>query len=811
MITWLLKAIGVRETLTGRLDEVEWLWARPWAVWAGLILLVPIAVFIVLRHRRNLPHVSLPLRSVLSACRIGVLLLLVIVLGGPYLRLEEPVTQKPVLAWLIDESASMDLPVGPYTGPQLANLGVAAGMVERPADGSTPKIDAKVRRELVNLSRAELLARVLTHEEQSLLEPLKQRFDVRPFRFARGLCPGAGEGAESPGEDAPDSQAASERSDTDLGGALEGAIADAAGRRLAGIVVITDGRTTAGPDPIQVIRRHQAVTTDASGAPVYAIPVGSPRPPVDVAVLDALVPSQVARNDTAAVVATVGSHGLDGRGVAVRLLEGDKELDTAQLLLRGDQRQQVQLAFEAAEPGTRLLTVEVTPQGEEQIKANNRFGVTIEVDEQRWKVLYLEGYPRWDFRFLDHSLRRDHGLEVTIVMEARLRGDGVKAADLPKAARLPEDAAGLAEYNLVILGDVTPALLPPGFQEQLVKAVEEDGLGLIVQAGPVAMPHAFADGPLRRLLPVSLNSGDGTRGGRRARTDAPPFAPFQMAVTPGGSIHPAFRLYDSAAQNRGVWSRMPPFYWAAAVGEASPGATVLAEAKTVVETRPLIAEHFAGAGRVLLIGTDATYRWRRNIGDHLFYRFWGQAMRRVARSKQRPSETSWIEVHPARVEVGENVSVELHAVDAAGRPLADPRVSASVVRGDSSQAVILQRSADPGHFRGTWQAKAVGEYRVVYADVGGTTVGAAVRVAESGRELVRPEVDRDTLGSLAELSGGALIELDRLDQLPKKLTGEAVTVHRTHEEELWDNWLVLVLLTLFYFTDVFVRRMSGLA
>jgi len=811
MITWLLKAIGVRETLTGRLDEVQWLWARPWAVWVGLILLVPIAAFIVVRHRRNLPHVSVPLRSVLSACRIGVLLLLVIVLGGPYLRLEEPVTQKPVVAWMIDESASMDLPVGPYTGPQLADLAVAAGMVERPADGSKPKIDAKVRRDLVNLSRADLLSRVLAHQEQTLLAPLGERFDLRPFRFARGLRPGTGDDVENPGDDDADSQAAPERSDTDLGSALEGAIADAAGRRLAGIVVMTDGRTTTGPDPIQVIRRHQAVTTDASGAPVFAVPVGSPQPPVDIAVLDALVPSRVALNDTAAVVATVGSHGLDGRTVAVRLLEGDTELDTAQLVLRGDQRQQVQLAFDANEPGTRLLTVEVTPQGEEQVKTNNRFGVTVEVDEQRWKVLYLEGYPRWDFRFLDHSLRRDHGLEVTIVMEARLRGDGVKAEDLPKAAHLPEDAAGLAEYNLVILGDITPALLPPRFQEELVKAVEEDGLGLIVQAGPVAMPHAFADGPLGRLLPVRSGSGGGTSAGRRPRTEAPPFAPFQMAVTPSGSIHPAFRLYDSAAQNRGVWSRMPPFYWAAAAGEASPGTTVLAEAKTVGETRPLIAEHFAGAGRVLLIGTDATYRWRRNIGDHLFYRFWGQAMRRVARSKQRRSETSWMEVHPARVEVGENVSIELHAVDAGGRPLADPRVGASVVRGDSSQAVILEGSADPGHFRGMWQTKAVGEYRVVYTDAGGTAVSAAVRVAESGRELVRLEVDRDTLGSLAELSGGDLIELDRLDQLPKRLSGEAVTVRRTHEEELWDNWLVLVLLTLFYCTDVFVRRMSGLA
>lgn len=374
-----------------------------------------------------------------------------------------------------------------------------------------------------------------------------------------------------------------------------------------------------------MVRRHQAVTTDGAGAPVWAIPVGSPKPLVDIAVLDALAPAQVARNDTAVVVATIASHALAGRTIEVRLLEGDKELDKAPLVLRDDERQQVQLDFQAAEAGTRLLTVEVAPQAEEQVQANNRLGVAVEVDEQRWKVLYLEGYPRWDFRFLDHSLRRDHGLEVTMVLEARLRGDGVKPEDLPKVARLPEDAAGFAEYNVVLLGDITPALLPIRLQQQLAKAVEEDGLGLIVQAGPMAMPHAFAESPLARLLPVRIQRGDGASAGDRPGREAPAFAPFLMEVTAVGSVHPAFRLYDSAARNRGVWSRMPPFYWAAAATEAAPGATMLAEVKTAGETYPLIAEHFAGAGRVLLIGTDATYRWRRNIGDHLFYRFWGQA------------------------------------------------------------------------------------------------------------------------------------------------------------------------------------------
>ena len=774
---------------------------------------MPIGVYIVLRHRRNLPHVPWGPRTLLSACRIGILLLLVLVLGGPYLRLAEPVEQKPVLAWLQDESESMTLPLGQYDGPALARLAAAAGLVEPTKDGSPPKLTPQVRKSLLNLTRAEALERVLAHHE-GLLRALADRFDLRRWRFARDLLAGAAPKGDEANEEADaDGDADAGRSDggdTNLGAALEGAIADAAARPLAGIVLLTDGRSTTGPDPLQVIRRHQEVATDSAGVPVWSVPVGSAEPPIDAAVVDAVAPARVARDDTAAVVATVSSHGLDGRTVKVRLLEGETERATADLTLQGDRQQRVHLAFHADEPGTRLLTVQVAEQAEEPVKANNRRGLAVEVDEQRWKVLYLEGYPRWDFRFLDHALRRDHGLEVTLVMEARLRGEGVQASDLPKAAGLPQDAAALAEYNTVLLGDITPDLLPAPLQEELVRAVTEDGLGLIVQVGPAAMPHAFAGGPLARLLPVKFApSGQGAE-----RTgpglEAAAFAPFRMAIMATGSLHPALRLYDSASRNRRVWSRMPPFYWAVGADSPAPGATGLAELKTAHGTRPLIAEHFAGAGRVLVIGTDATYRWRRNIGDYLFYRFWGQAIRRVARAKQRPAERTWMEVHPSRVEVGESVAVELYAVDIVGRPVNRARLPAKVSRGDSVETVLLEQGGQAGHYRGTWPAKAVGEYTVSFTDATDTTVTAAVRVAESGRELVRPAVDRDTLGSLADLSGGGLLELDAIGHLADRLQGESTTVHRVHEEELWDNWLMLLALVGLYCTDVFARRMSGL-
>ncbi len=806
MLSWLLNILGISDSLAQRVDEAELVCARPGVMIAGLILLVPLAVLIVWRHRRGMPHIGSLLRGLLTACRLGVLLLLVFVLSGPYLRLVEPITQKPILALVVDESASMDLPAGTYQGSQLARLAGALELAAAPDDGGLPKVTPQIRKELTAATRGELLRRIFDKQRDGIIDPLSERMEIRTYRFARDTREAA-----LPADEESDTPVGVDRGDSALGAAIQQVLADVAGRDLSGIVLFTDGRSTTGPDPLSVAQTADILSGEDDGAPIVTVPVGSGAAMADIALLDVLAPAQVARGDTSAVVATVGSSGFDNRRVKVKLTEGDRVHDEAELLLRGDERQQVSLAFPAEQPGTHLLTVTVAENTEELVQANNQQGVSIQVDEDQWKLLYLEGYPRWDFRFLDHALRRDHGLETTIVMEARLRAEGVKEEDLPTAARLPQDAAGFAEYNVVILGDISPGLLPPRLQKQLAMAVEQDGLGLIVQAGTRYMPHVYADGPLADVLPLTVTEGDGIREDDQPGRAAPAFAPFRMEVTANGSLHPAFRLYDSATKNRGVWSRMPVFYWAmAAADEPAAGATVLAKVKTAGAEHPLIAEHFAGRGRVLLLGGDSTYRWRRNIGDHLFYRFWGQALRHVARRKERSGDTSWMAVYPTRVEPGENVAIELYSTNARGEPTTGSRASVRVIQDTSEETVTLDRAEQAGHYRGMWKATASGDYRITHTDVRGTPINAAVRVAPSGRELLRPDVDRDTLGSLADATGGALLELGELDRLPQHLHGEAITVQRTHEDEVWDNWLTLLLLVALYCTDVFIRRMTGL-
>jgi hypothetical protein len=794
---WLLRSIGIGDELASKLDQVSLAWNRPGVLGVGLALLLPMAALIVWRQRQSLPQLSRVARGALATCRIAVLLLLVIVLSGPYLRLQEQVTTKPVVAVLLDESGSMSLTAGPLAERQataLAKLGLTAG----------EEAPTKQRAALDKRTRLELAQDIWKQQQASLWDSLRERFEVRTYRIARTAATGD---LLAPAPTTPVGE-------TNLGGAMEQVLRDTSGSEVAGIVLLSDGQATTGPDVKQVIAQQSGRRGSGTPTltPVFTVPIGSDAPPVDVAISDVLTPAQSSVGDTVGVLVTLDSQGLDGREVKLELLgPQDAVLDSAPLKLDGRERQQVQLSFEAKEPGGMLLAVRVSELAEEKVHANNRRTAELRVETARLKLLYLEGGPRWDFRFLDHALRRDHGVEVTLLMQASLEAAKADAAAIA-AAGMPQDAAGFDAFDVILLGDVTPALLTARAQQQLAQAVREKGVGLIVQAGPSAMPGAYVSAPLAELLPMKLDS---VTAANPQGLEPPAFAPFRMQVTASGALHPAFALYDSATQNRRVWDQMGEFLWSAATGEATPGATVLATYSSPGVSgnapAPLMAEHFAGRGRVLFIGTDSTFRWRRNIGSHLFYRFWGQAIRHVAKRGQRSGDSSWLAVYPSRTEPGEAVAVELYAVDGQGQPLSETELKVTWNGAGRVDVLPLQRGSQTGHYRGTWRPEVEGAYRITYSDARGKATGAPLEVAASDRELRKPAVDRDALADLAEVSGGQMLELHELDKLATLIQGQARTLVKVHEQEVWDNWLTLVLLVGLYCTDVGLRRMMGLS
>jgi hypothetical protein len=660
------------------------------------------------------------------------------------------------------------------------------------------------------MNRAKLSQAVLQGGARDFFQKLDRRFEVRYYAFSSQA---ARIGTDARAIRLPEPPKPG-GSSTRIGDAIAQVNEDTAGSQLAGVFLFSDGQHNAGRPAAEAVR--------AMKAPLFAVPVGARARLKDVAIVDVFTTSQVTVKDTALVAVTVESHGFDGRPVKVELRDGDNLLDTKEIILRDAEQQQVELSFKADKPGLRNLTVSVPAQPEEaeHLHANNRDNVSVRVSEEKIKVLLIEGRPHWDFRFLKNYLRRDNGVggrdkpQVDIVLEAEWRR-------LPLAQQkeaLPATLKDLAKYNTVIIGDASPALLNAGFVKLLDEAVRKKGVGLIVQAGTQNMPHRHGDA-LHNLLPVRVTRGVGGRQPRGTPS-------FRLELAPEGMLNEATRFYDEPGRNQTAWSNLPRYYWCAAVQRQAPGATVLVynPIATSFGKMPLVAHHFAGDGRVMFVGTDETFRWRQNVGERFFGRFWGQAVRFVAR-REEGSKKSRLEIHPARTTPGEPVEVELFAFGAGGIPLIAEEVKVKMVGGGVDDSLTLKPDANAkGRYTARFTPTEPGDYVATYMPVGQTKpLEARMRVSGAAEEMRQPNVDRLGLADLAAASGrsekekGRLVELsdltnaDKLAQIEALLQGDSRYTELNRETSIWDNWVVLALLVFLYTLDVGLRRLTGLS
>ena len=813
LLVWLARSCGVGHELAARIDRVEWHWARPDLLIIGLLLLVPAGWWIARRHRERMPWLSPRQRHALSACRIAVLALLVFVLAGPSLRLDERVEEKPVVALIVDTSDSMQLPVGRLPAATIDGVATAAGL--DPVAAGDEAAAVAVVEKVSRWSRGELVRAVLTAQADTTLRQLADQFDLRRYEVARRVRR-VSDAAKPSGGATP--QPPLDPFDTALGAAVEMAMDDASGRGLAGIVLVTDGRSTVGIDPLDAVRR----ATEASGgqprAPVIAVPVGSIDAPIDLALTDVLAAPVVALNDTVSINATLQSSGLASREVAVELRSAGGEVLESRRMKLKEGRQQVVFQWHAQEAGTSLLTIAVPPEAEEAVRENNSVETSIIVSDRRSKVLVVDHAARWDLRFIDHAIRRDTGFEPTVLLTSTLASadvttDTATAGDGDAGAKLPRDVEEWAAYDLIVLGDVPAAVLDVARQKALVEAVSRRGVGLVLQPGGEHLPREYADSPLAELFPVTIDqaAGDGS-----ATVEAAAFKPLRMKVTARGAMHPAFALSGDAARNRSKWSEMPPFFRAAAATGPKPSATVLAEVDAPASRAAIVlmAEAPVGNGRVVWIGTDETFRWRRNVGDSMFWRFWGQALRSAARRDDHPPDANWLVVTPDRCEPDSPVLVELNLVDESKKPVEATLQKVALTPPGAAEAVAieLRPAGRPGLYAGTFTPDSAGRHGVRHGPAAAglsASLRAECVVSEPSRERAQAGVDREALRSLADLSGGAVIEVADFSTIPYKLTKTVVEARTSLEDEIWDTWPVLLLLVGLYCLDVGIRRLSG--
>jgi len=339
---------------------------------------------------------------------------------------------------------------------------------------------------------------------------------------------------------------------------------------------------------------------------------------------------------------------------------------------------------------------------------------------------------------------------------------------------------------------------------------------LIISPGPRGWPKSILSiEPVVKLLPVldpMPMPFDPTVG-----DPSHPSLPNGVAIAPLPSISadswPMLQL-AAAERNGAVWSSLPRLPWVLA-GRAKPGATVLAtrSGSDSASDGVVIAAQPYGLGKVLWVGTDATWRWRYRVGDAYHHRFWGQVVRWAASGKLAAGN-ALVRFGPDRPKVPEGESIRLQARFADGVPgvgpelLAVARVFAAATQqkggapkpeGDALAVIPLQSvPGQPRTFAATAPALPAGRYIVrldvpqlaasLKADGAGSAPETTMEIVErTTSELVELSASRDPLDRLAAATGGRVFTPEQAGQIPPLLRGRAIVKKRTEETTLWDR------------------------
>ena len=717
----------------------------------------------------------------------------------------------------VDTSESMSTADPGRSGEQRTRLLKALGL--SPAE----PIDGITRREV---------ARKLISGDVAPLTKLEADHDVTALAFARDAAPATLPALADSLKTPPKSDDLAAQT-TDWQPALAEALKSTGSTApLLGVVLVTDGRRNGPGDPAATVDRLAA-----RGVPIFPVLVGSTVPPTDAAIAAVKAPTTVYKGDVATVEAVLKLDGYAGREVAVTLDRPGASPMRQTVTAPGDgSRPSVTFRVPLEQTGAVPLTLAVGPMTGDIRPDNDRKIATIQVADDKARVLLVDGEARWEFRYLRNALARDPRVAVdSIVFHQPLTGLGADTTysytiNLPPRNASEPDPLGA--YDVIIVGDLDPADATPEVWARLDSYVAERGGTLVVVPGPRNWPAAASSVPVQKLLPVlgpklvpvDVSAEDPTHPG------LPPGAAFEPTeqATADAASWPMLQLAAEPDESRRRWAALPKLPWLLA-GRAKPGATILAGAAGDPSAASFAAQPY-GLGKVLWLGTDATWRWRFRVGDAYHHRFWGQVVRWAAGGKLAAGN-AFVRFGPVvpRAAEGEPIRLQARISDGVSGVRPDLLIAARVFRagpnpGEALAVVPLRPvPGQPRTFEGTSPALPQGAYSIrldapSLADALALNPPAPAHapeatldvVARDTSERVELTADRDSLDRLAAATGGKVVMDYDAESLPSLLRARKTETVRTEETPLWDTPLALILFFAVLTVEWVARKRAGL-
>ena len=739
-----------------------------------LVLVCLIVAGVWLSYLKTTRPLSPPWKAFLVGLRSGVLVLLLFCLLRPVITTLQVSPQETYLGVIIDDSQSMAI---------------------------TDMAGERSRQDAVREN----------FFDAGVIDDLAENFQIRSFRFDKQTERIAGEDGLTEAGTA-----------SSIGQALDYVDGQLNGLPLGGLVLLTDGADNSEIDPLIKARDF-----GNRQIPVFTVGVGQEQIPQDIGIVDVNAAKTVLEGSVFNISVGLSHQGYEGQEVRMTVLDGDQEVTSEVITLGAEgitRRYELELTPERKEAIVYALEVEL--QSGEIIEQNNEYSFLVDNSEKEpLDILYLEGHPRNEYKFIRRAVEDDPSLRLATYLQTGPEKYYRQGIESPTelSGGFPRSREELYQYEALILGDIEESFFNADQLQMIEDFVAERGGGFLMSG---MIDEGFISTPIADVLPVTLVEENflpsHLRGGIRRGAQATGEL-FFPRLTNNGEFSPLLRLAADDGENDLLWRQLPELQGVYVTGRIKPGATVLMEHPLLQyqnQALPLLASQRYGSGRSVALTTASTWRWQMMMPsvDESHETLWRQLLRWLAVSAP---ERVTIDFDREFYNVGDEVNITATVLDMEYEPDNDATLW---MQANNPLDIVTDTPMEwdieeDGVYRASFVVEEEGVYDLL-VDVasaagegasGASEKRAAFVVTPSLREYNNAAMDSGLLARIAEASGGTHFNVDGIDALADTVEFTPNAFSEEVQIDLWDQPWLLVLLISLLCLDWVARRLKGLS
>ncbi|PYR68751.1 MAG: hypothetical protein DMF88_08165 [Acidobacteria bacterium] len=724
-----------------------------WVLWLSIAAAAAaLAALIAMRIRQSVATMRSWRAGVVWLLQSSLAAVVLLLLWQPAVTVTELKPQQNIVAVVVDDSHSMAIS----------------------EDGSTRQAQA---------------VKVL---QDGVLASIAKKFETRLYRLDRGVTPIT---------DLKELHAAAPS--TRIGDGLKQLVDDMSDLPVGAVVLLSDGADNTGgvdADTLAALRNRRI--------PIHTVGFGREQPAHDIEIDDAAVASRALADSRLAAVIRLHQHGYAGRTSKVVVRDGSKILAARDITFdRDGSLQSTSMLFNVGAAGAKALQFSIEALPGEESAANNTITRLVNVDSDRRRILYIEGEPRWEYKFVRRAEEDDRIVQLVTML--RTTENKIYRQSIQDPAELgdgfPTRAEDLFAYQAIVIGSVEATYFTAGQRELIRQFVDRRGGGLLLLGGRASLADGgWGVSDLASLLPIVPPDTKNTFH----------VEPATVELAPAGMDNYITRLVDDPKTNADRWKKLPYLMDYQEPGVPKPGAAVLATMDAQGRKMPMLITENFGRGRTAVLATGGTWRWQMNLpaGDPTYGLFWQQLLRWLV------ADSPGHVVASVPQQVLQDEGHVVLAVDVRGndyQPVPDARVEAHIIgpNGISARLEMAPTPDTPGKFTAEWNADRRGSYL--------TEVTAQRRDMPLGRDVLtfqrldgvaesfHTEQNRELLDRLASQTGGRYWKPQDLSSLADEISFSEAGVTTRTTKDLWNMPAVFLLMLALRFGEWLLRRRWG--